>query len=179
MDAVRQLVPTVGVESACEALGVARAAFYRQPVFGPALPATVIPRPAPARALGAEERETVRAVLNSARFQDCAPAAIQATLLDEGQYLCSTRTMYRLLEQDGSTRERRDQLTHPAYQKPELLATTPNQLWSWDITKLRGAAKWTYFYLYVILDVFSRYVVGWMVALREGAGLASKLIVSV
>jgi putative transposase len=176
MDAVRQLVPTVGVESACEALGVARASFYRQPVFGPALPATVIPRPAPARALGAEERETVRAVLNSTRFQDCAPAAIQATLLDEGQYLCSTRTMYRLLEQDGASRERRDQLTHPAYQKPELLATMPNQLWSWDITKLRGPAKWTYFYLYVILDVFSRYVVGWMVALREGAGLASKLI---
>jgi len=176
MDAVRRLVPTVGVESACEALGVARASFYRQPVFGPALPAPVILRPSPARALDVEERETVRAVLNSTRFQDCAPAAIQATLLDEGQYLCSTRTMYRLLEQDGATRERRDQLTHPAYQKPELLATTPNQLWSWDITKLRGPAKWTYFYLYVILDVFSRYVVGWMVALREGAGLASKLI---
>ena len=145
-------------------------------VFGPALPATAILRPSPARALGAEERETVRAVLNSQRFQDCAPAAIQATLLDEGQYLCSTRTLYRVLEQDGATRERRDQLTHPAYQKPELLATAPNQLWSWDITKLRGPAKWSYFYLYVILDVFSRYVVGWMVALREGAGLASKLI---
>jgi putative transposase len=113
MDAVCQLVPTVGVESACDALGVARASFYRQPVFGPALPAPVVLRPAPARALGAEERETVRAVLNSTRFQDCAPAAIQATLLDEGQYLCSTRTMYRLLEQDGATRERRDQLTHP------------------------------------------------------------------
>jgi putative transposase len=176
MEAVRQLVPTVGVESACEALGVARAYFYRQPVFGPALLAPVILHPSPARALGPEERETVRAVLNSTRFQDCAPAAIQATLLDEGQYLCSTRTMYRLLEQDGATRERRDQLTHPAYQKPELLATMPNQLWSWDITKLRGPSKWTYFYLYVILDVFSRYVVGWMVALREGAALASKLI---
>jgi putative transposase len=133
-------------------------------------------RPAPARALGEQERETVRAVLNSARFQDCAPAAIQATLLDEGQYLCSTRTMYRVLEQDGATRERRAQLTHPEYRKPELLATAPNQLWSWDITKLRGPAKWTYFYLYVILDVFSRYVVGWMVAPRESAVLASKLI---
>ena len=176
MDAVRQLVPTVGIQAACGALGVARASFYRQPVFGPALPAPVILRPSPARALGAEEREAVRAVLNSTRFQDCAPAAIQATLLDEGQYLCSTRTMYRLLEQDGATRERRDQLSHPAYHKPELLATTSNQLWSWDITKLRGPAKWTYFYLYVILDVFSRYVVGWMVAPREGAGLASKLI---
>jgi putative transposase len=115
-------------------------------------------------------------MLNSERFQDCAPASIQATLLDEGQYLCSARTMYRLLEQDGATRERRDQLTHPAYQKPELLATSPNQLWSWDITKLRGPAKWTYFYLYVILDVFSRYVVGWMIAPRESSALAKKLI---
>jgi putative transposase len=115
-------------------------------------------------------------MLNSERFQDCAPAAIQATLLDEGQYLCSTRTMYRVLQQDGGTRERRDQLIHPPYQKPELMATVPNQLWSWDITKLRGPAKWTYFYLYVILDVFSRYVVGWMVAMRETAELARKLI---
>ena len=176
MDAVHQLAPTVGIESACDALGVARASFYRQPVFGPAPFAPVILRSPPARALRAEERETVRAVLNSARFQDCAPASIQATLLDEGQYLCSTRTMYRVLEQDGATRERRDQLTHPEYQKPELLATAPNRLWSWDITKLRGPAKWTYFYLYVILDVFSRYVVGWMIAPREGAALASKLI---
>ena len=173
MDAVQQLAPTVGIESACDALGVVRASFYRRPVFGP-MPLVI--RPTSARALREHERETVRAVLNSVRFQDRAPAAIQATLLDEGQYLCSTRTMYRVLEQDGSTRERRDQLTHPAYQKPELLATAPNQLWSWDITKLRGPAKWTYFYLYVILDVFSRYVVGWMVALRESAALASKLI---
>ena len=176
MDAVQQLAPTVGIESACDALGVARASFYRQPVFGPALPVPVILRPAPARALRAEERETVRALLNSVRFQDCAPASIQATLLDEGQYLCSTRTMYRVLAQDGATRERRDQLTHPEYRKPELLATAPNRLWSWDITKLRGPAKWTYFYLYVILDVFSRYVVGWMIAPREGAALASQLI---
>jgi|HubBroStandDraft_1064217.scaffolds.fasta_scaffold205171_2 putative transposase len=174
MDAVHLLAPTVGIESACEVLGVARASFYRQPAFGPALPLPL--RPTPARALSMQERETVRDVLNSTRFQDCAPAAIQATLLDEGQYLCSTRTMYRVLSEDGASRERRDQLTHPAYQKPELLATAPNQLWSWDITKLRGSAKWTYFYLYVILDVFSRYVVGWMVAPREGAGLASKLI---
>jgi putative transposase len=174
MDAVHLLAPTVGIESACEVLGVARASFYRQPAFGLALPLPL--RPTPARALSMQERETVRDVLNSTRFQDCAPAAIQATLLDEGQYLCSTRTMYRVLSEDGASRERRDQLTHPAYQKPELLATAPNQLWSWDITKLRGSAKWTYFYLYVILDVFSRYVVGWMVAPREGAGLASKLV---
>lgn len=174
MNAVDQLAPTVGIASACAALGVARASFYRQPVFGPALP--LPPRPTPARALNTEERETVRATLNSTRFQDCAPAAIQATLLDEGQYLCSTRTMYRVLNEDGQSRERRDQLTHPAYQKPELLATAPNQLWSWDITKLRGPAKWTYYYLYVILDVFSRYVVGWMIAPREAAALATKLI---
>ena len=145
MDAVQQLAPTVGIESACDALGVSRASFYRQAAFGPALPVSVILRPAPARALRDEERETVRALLNSVRFQDCAPASIQATLLDEGRYLCSTRTMYRVLAQDGATRERRDQLTHPEYRKPELLATAPNRLWSWDITKLRGPAKWTYF----------------------------------
>ena len=174
MNAVDQLAPAVGIASACEALGVARASFYRQPVFGPALP--VPPRPTPARALNPEERGVVLGILNSERFQDCSPASIQATLLDEGQYLCSTRTMYRFLEQHGATRERRDQLTHPAYQKPELLATSPNQLWSWDITKLRGPAKWTYFYLYVILDVFSRYVVGWMIAPRESSALAKKLI---
>jgi putative transposase len=176
MDAVTQLCPTVGIASACDALGVARASFYRLRPPLPAVLAVVVPRPTPARALCENERVAVRAVLNSARFQDCAPAAIQATLLDEGQYLCSTRTMYRVLEQDGATRERRDQLTHPAYQKPELLAEAPNQLWSWDITKLRGPAKWTYFYLYVILDVFSRYVVGWMAALREGSGLATTLL---
>jgi putative transposase len=115
-------------------------------------------------------------VLNAERFQDCSPAAVNATLLDEGQYLCSVSTMYRILAEDGASRERRDQLAHPQYQKPELLATAPNQLWSWDITKLRGPAKWTYFYLYVILDVFSRYVVGWMVAPRESAELAGRLI---
>jgi putative transposase len=173
MDAVDQLAPTVGIASACDVLGLPRASFYRRPVFGP-MPLKI--RSSPARALSPEERTNVRILLNSTRFQDCAPAAIQATLLDEGQYLCSTRTMYRMLEQDGASRERRDQLTHPAYQKPELLATAPNQLWSWDITKLRGPVKWNYFYLYVILDVFSRYVVGWMIAPREAAALATKLI---
>ena len=180
MDAVLQLSSTIGIESACDVLGVARASFYRQrPLLGPALSiqlSTPTARPIPPRALNSDERESVRAVLNSERFQDCAPAAIHAALLDEDQYLCSARTMYRILEEDGATRERRDHLTHPAYQKPELLATAPNQLWSWDITKLSGPAKWTYFYLYVILDVFSRYVVGWMVAPREGAELARKLI---
>ena len=173
MDAVDQLSPTVGIASACDALGLPRASFYRRPVFGP-MPLKI--RPSPARALTLDERSIVRGVLNSTRFQDCAPAAIQATLLDEGQYLCSTRTMYRVLSENGASRERRDQLTHPAYQKPELLATAPNQLWSWDITKLRGPVKWNYFYLYVILDVFSRYAVGWMLALRESAALATTLI---
>ena len=115
-------------------------------------------------------------VLHEDRFQDWAPAAVQATLLDEGNYLCSTRTMYRILEQEGETRERRDQAIHPAYQKPELLANAPNQLWSWDITKLRGPAKWNYFQLYVMIDVFSRYVTGWMVAERESAELAKHFI---
>ena len=115
-------------------------------------------------------------VLHEERFQDWAPAAVQATLLDEGNYLCSTRTMYRILEQEGETRERRDQAIHPAYQKPELLVNAPNQLWSWDITKLRGPAKWNYFQLYVMIDVFSRYVTGWMVAERESAELAKHFI---
>ena len=140
-------------------------------VFGPR-----VRRPIPARAVRPEERNAVRSFLNEERFQDCSPAASCATLLDEGSYPCSTRTMYRVLAEAGGARERRDQLTHPAYQKPELPATAPNQLWSWDITKLRGPTKWTYYYLYVILDVFSRYVVGWMVALRESATLATKLI---
>jgi len=129
-----------------------------------------------ARALVPAEREAVLACLHEERFQNCAPAAIYATLLDEGRYHGSIRTMYRILAGQGEARERRDQLVHPAYTKPELLATGPNQLWSWDITKLLGPAKWTYFYLYVILDVFSRYVVGWMVADGESAELAKRLI---
>ncbi len=122
------------------------------------------------------ERQTVRDVLNSERFVDSAPRQEYACLLDEGEYLCSWRTMYRILDEYQEVRERRNLVSHPAYAKPELLATGPNQLWSWDITKLLGPAKWTYFYLYVILDVFSRYVVGWMVAEREAASLAEDLI---
>jgi putative transposase len=128
------------------------------------------------RALSVAEQQVVRDVLHSERFQDAAPAAVYATLLDEGTYLASERTRYRLLAAKGETRPRRDQLVHPTYARPELLATAPNQLWSWDITKLLGPAKWTYFYLYVILDVYSRYVVGWMVAHREQAELAERLI---
>lgn len=182
MDAVLVLSITVGIHAACLHLDVARASFYRlRPRLGPRTAPTQPPLPLlvrqpPDRALNAGERALVLSVLHEERFQDQAPATIQATLLDEGRYLCSTRTMYRLLEQHGELRERRQQLAHPHYQKPELLATAPNQLWSWDITKLRGPAKWTYFYLYVILDVFSRYVTGWMVADREGAELAKRLI---
>jgi len=162
----------VGVQRACKELGVPRSSLYRarQADRPPA------PRPKPERALSEDERRAVRVVLNSERFVDSAPRQVYATLLDEGLYLCSWRTMYRILDEYKEVCERRNQLTHPAYTKPELLATAPNQLWSWDITKLLGPAKWTYFYLYVILDVFSRYVVGWMVAEREAASLAETLI---
>ena len=173
MAAVRKLASDVGTSAACQALNMPRASYYRRQVFAPQ---QTIMRSSPARALGPAEREMVLAQLHGERFQDRSPAAVYATLLDEGQYLCSIRTMYRMLEQQGESRERRDQLTHPPYQKPELLATAPKQLWSWDITKLLGPAKWTYFYLYVILDVFSRYVTGWMVAMRESAELAKRLI---
>src|SRR2546428_7620194 len=172
MAAVQQLAPDVGILAACVALGVVRASFYRR--LRPAVVAQ--PRSASPRALSPSERQTVLAHLHEERFQDCSPAAVQATLLDEGVYRCSIRTMYRILEQHAETRERRDQRIHPVYKKPELLATAPNELWSWDITKLMGPAKWTYFYLYVILDVFSRYVTGWMVAMRESAELAKRLI---
>jgi putative transposase len=182
MDAVTHLSPTTGILTACEVLGVPRASYYRRrPRLGPpSVPRPEPPapseRPAPARSLSLEERARVLALLHEQRFQDRSPAAVQATLLDEGRYLCSIRTMYRILEQQGESRERRDQLAHPPYHKPELLATAPNQLWSWDITKLLGPVKWTYFYLYVILDVFSRYVTGWMVAQRESAELAKRFI---
>jgi putative transposase len=181
MDAVLKLAPRIGLQSACLNLGVPRASFYRQrPLLGPSPDAVAtdqpVGRPRPARALAEDEQQQVLSVLYSERFQNAAPAAIHAQLLDEGRYLCSPRTMYRLLERRGESRERRDQLTHPPYQKPELLARAPNQVWSWDITKLRGPVKWTYFYLYVVLDIFSRYAVGWMVAERETAALAERLL---
>ena len=114
--------------------------------------------------------------LNSERFADQSPRQVYAKLLDEGEYLCSVRTMYRILSENQSTRERRNQLRHPNYAKPELLAAGPNEVWSWDITKLKGPEKWTYYYLYVILDIYSRCVVGWMLADCESAGLAKELI---
>jgi putative transposase len=162
-----------GVAPTCAAVGVPRATYYRRKRPRRTAP----PRPTSARALSLEERAHVLATLHDERHVDLAPAAVYAKLLDErGEYLCSVRTMYRVLAAAGEVRERRDQLTHPAYRKPELLATGPNQVWSWDITKLLGPAKWTYFYLYVVLDIFSRYVVGWMVADRENAAHARRLI---
>ncbi len=175
MSAVSELAVDVGTSAACQALCMPRASYYRDRRKA-SFPARSTPRPSPVRALHPVEREAVLARLHEERFQDRSPAAVYATLLDEGEYHCSIRTMYRFLKQEGESRERRDQLTHPPYQKPELLATAPKQLWSWDITKLLGPVKWTYFYLYVILDVFSRYVTGWMVAMRESAELAKRLI---
>ena len=172
MTATENLAESVGAAAACESLGVARSTLYyqRREVQEPK------PRPKPVRALTEGERQKVLDVLHDDRFTDKSPGEVWATLLDEGCYLCSERTMYRILADNKEVKERRNQLKHPAYTKPELLAEGPNQVWSWDITKLKGPVKWTYFYLYVILDIFSRYVVGWMVAPKETAALAQKLI---
>ena len=145
---VEELTPILGTRSACRALGASPATIYRH--RRPPQPRAPKPRPAPPRALSDAEREAVLEQLHGERFADCAPAQVYATLLDEGQYLCSERTMYRLLEANGEVRERRDQLTHPAYAKPELLAERPNEVWSWDISKLKGPEKWSSFYLYVV-----------------------------
>ena len=158
----------------CHALDLPRSTYYR--LCRPPAKKQPKARPRAHRALGEKERQAVIAVLHEERFMDKAPAEIYATLLDEGQYLCSIRTMYRILGSLEEVRERRNQLRHPQYKKPELLATAPNQVWSWDITKLKGPAKWNYCYLYVILDIFSRYAGGWMVATRETAELAKTLI---
>lgn len=176
MEAVDQLAAAVGVAEACHVLGVPRSSHYRARQTPKAAPLAPLERPTPPRSLSAEERAAVRDVLNSERFQDCAPREVYATLLDEEIYLCSWRTMYRILAATDEVRERREQLRRPTYTKPELLATRPRELWSWDITKLKGPAKWTYYYLYVILDVFSRYVVGWMISERETAELAEAFI---
>lgn len=173
MNAVTETGSKVGVASACQALGLPRATYYRQ--LHPKPSKGSVRRPPP-RALPPEERQQILAVFNEPRFLDLAPPEVHATLLDEGKWMCSLRTMYRILDENGQVRERRDQLRHPEYKKPELMATGPNQVWTWDITKLLGPAKWTYFYLYVILDIFSRYVVGWTLATRECAAVAHALI---
>jgi len=173
--AVQELTPVIGTRPACRTLGAAPATIYRR--RRPPAPPPARPRAAPARALSAAERTAVLAELHSERFSDSSPAQVWATLLDEGRYLASERTMYRLLATEhGRVRERRDQREHPAYNRPELLAQRPNEVYSWDITKLLGPAKWTYYYLYVILDVFSRYAVGWTVQHRESSEVAKHLI---
>ena len=173
MEAVTAHAPTRGIRPVCAALGVPRATYYRKlrPWHGPR-------RWTSPRALSPSERTVVLGALHEPRFCELAPAEVYATLLDEGRYLCSERTMYRVLAANREVRERRDQLRHPAYAAPELLATAPNQLWSWDITKLLGPTTWSYYYLYAVLDVFSRYVVGWMVADCESATLAKKLFIA-
>ena len=177
MDEALRFSQSHGVRAGCQALDLPPSSLYREKLRRER-PAALDPRPRPAspRALSPPEKEAVVEVLHSRRFIDKAPAAVWAELLDEGRYLCSIRTMYRILAERLEVRERRRQCRHPHYSKPELLATGPNQCWSWDITKLKGPVKWSYYYLYVILDIFSRYVVGWMVATQESSRLAKVLI---
>jgi putative transposase len=163
------------ISASCAALGISRASLQRSIRRRSRAPNLAKARTSPPRTLQAGPRQTVLDLLRSARFADLAPAEIYATLLDEGIYHCSISTMYRILTENSEVRERRRQLRHPAYTKPELLAIAPNQVWSWDITKLKGPAKWTYFYLYVILDIFSRRVVGWCIADAENAALFKEL----
>lgn len=172
MNAAEKLGQATDVTSACRALGVPRASLYRE-----RMPKTLrSPRPPAARALSPTEEHKVLATLNSPYFVDKAPACVHAELADAKIYLCSVRTMYRILARHKLVRERRNQLRHPAYSAPELLAERPNQLWSWDITKLKGPRPYQYFFLYTMLDVFSRYVVGWLVMDRENNELARLLI---
>ena len=175
MIAIEAVTATGETSALCQSVGVARASLYRrrQPVRA-AVPASTR-RPSP-RALIRAERQAILDALHSERFVDQSPAEVHATLLEEETYLGSVRTMYRVLADAAEVRERRDQARHPSYAKPELVATAPNQIWSWDITKLKGPAKYVYYSLYVILDLFSRYVVGWMVAGHESARLAERLI---
>jgi putative transposase len=182
MTTISELTSQVGVAAACQALAVPRSSFYRcrpssSPKVYPAL--RVVPPPSPARSprsLSEEEKSVVRETLNSPRFVDQTPREVYATPLDEERYLCSWRTMYRILEQNQEVRERRAQLRHPNHAKPELVAIAPNQLWSWDITKLLGPTKGTFYYLYVIIDVFSRYITGWLLADCESDVLAEQLV---
>ena len=166
----QELSQAVGISRACDALEIPRSRLYPHRSSSP------VPRPTPTHAFSAEERTAIRAVLNSERFMDRVPRQVYAALLDEGTYLCHWRSMYRILAAHDEVRERRNQRQHPVYQKPELLAEAPNQVWSWDITKLRGPAKWTHFALYSVIDIFSRFIVGWMIAERESAALARQLI---
>jgi len=174
MHAALDLSPDIGKKSSCLAFDIPRASFYR--FHAPKNPVKKQPSISHI-SLSDYEQQTVLDLLHSKKYQDKAPYQVYASLLDDGIYHCSIRTMYRLLEKEhGSIKKRRRQVSRPHYKKPELLATAPNQVWSWDITKLKSITKWTYFYLYVIIDIFSRYVVGWMVAHREKTALAKRLI---
>jgi len=179
MQAVSDARGVLSCSESCAALSVSRASYYRAQARvlskTPGSECETRSRKASPRALSSAEQRAVLDLLHAPRFVDLSVPQVWATLLDEGRYLCSRSTMYRILEANGEVRERRDQLQRPSYTKPELLATAPNQVWSWDITKLRGPQKWTYFYLYVLLDIFSRYAVGWMVARCESALLGKKL----
>jgi putative transposase len=176
-DAITELTPVVGVKAACSAVGRPRASHYRRHRQSPVPPRpSTQPRPQP-RALSAAEKAEVIDLLHGDRFVNLSPGEVYAILLDEGRYLCSESTMYRLLRQvHGEVRERRRHAVHPPRVKPELVAHGPNECWSWDITKLAGAAKWTYYYLYSIIDIYSRYTVGWMVASCESKELAERLL---
>ena len=178
MRSVSDLAVHVGLTAACRAFGLNRGLVYRDRARHRAIGPRCAPRarPRPPLALSSAEQELLLSLLNSERFADVAPPTVYATLLDEGRYHGSIRTMYRVLAAHNQGGERRHQRLHPVYAKPELLAVRPNEVWSWDITKLRGPAKWVHFHLYVILDIFSRYVVGWMLAQRESAELAEQLI---
>jgi putative transposase len=186
LKAAEELAQVTGMAEACQLLNIPRSTLYRMRQPEDSLPEDSLPedslpvgssqRTKAARALSSAEREEVRNVLNSERFQDQSPRQVYAALLDEEEYLCHWRTMYRVLEEHQEVQERRNQLRHPTYTKPELLATGPNQLWSWDITRMRGPVTWSYYYLYVMLDVFSRYVVAWLLAERESAALAQELV---
>ena len=175
METVATYGARCGIGALCTGLGLVPATYHRtlQRARQPTVATARAPSP---RALRPAEAQQVLAVLHEDRFVDLAPAQVYATLLDEGTYHCSERTMYRVLAAAAEVRERRAQRRHPVYAAPELLATGPNQLWSWDITKLKGPSTWSWYHLYVVLDVFSRYVVGWMVATRESAVLAERLI---
>lgn len=175
MSLIEQHRQEINTFSLCEALEIPRASFYRQQAQKNST-APVVPRMRPEHALSESEQQTVLATLNDSRFMDLAPPQVYAQLLEEGRYLCSISTMYRLLAASNGVRERRAVASRVVYTKPELLATQPNEVWSWDITKLKGPVKWTYYYLYVILDIFSRYVVGWMIAEKESSTLAKRLI---
>jgi putative transposase len=176
MQAVSESMPPGTAADACRAFGVPRASWYRHERPVPVAYGPKKRRASPRRSLSETERETVLETVNSQRFADQAPGEIVATLLDEGRYLCSERTMYRILKDHDQVRERRRFLRHPTYQRPELLATRPNEVWTWDITKLKGPVKYQYFQLYVMLDIFSRMVVGWMLADCEKDELAGQLI---